>query len=149
MTDAHGFPRYWATVWDVLHGPAMKPSTAGTKLGVIDRFYHHVADACGDDRLDALLSAADLDQLEPLMESFFVKLRTASMRTKTDRTRDWVSVFSFVKDVVERQGRIRDVDDLAIFDGPHQPAQQAIRHPRPDPGRQEKGGASSSGVGGG
>jgi hypothetical protein len=54
VTDTRGLPRYWPTVWEALHGNALRKSTLSGKLSAIDRLYRFVADLMDEDCLDSL-----------------------------------------------------------------------------------------------
>lgn len=113
--DSRGMPRYWAIVWESLHGGDLEASTLGAKLTSINRFYRHVEEVSGDDVLDRLIANADVDRLELLLESFFSKIRNEAAQTQSDRSGEWAAAFEFIRDLVDRQGRIRDADSLDIF----------------------------------
>ena len=54
LTDDRGAPRYWATVWEALHGADLSDSTLAAKLLAIDRLYRSVREQTGADCLDRL-----------------------------------------------------------------------------------------------
>lgn len=114
-TDSRGLPRYWSTVWDTLHGADVAPSTSAGKLAAIDRFYRHVEEATGKDCLDAMLAEGDFDRIEAMLESFFIALRNVATLERTDSSKHWTSVFAFVQDILDRQGRVQNMDALALI----------------------------------
>ncbi|MBX9633940.1 MAG: hypothetical protein K2X44_03075 [Magnetospirillum sp.] len=89
LTDDRGVPRYWATVWENLHGADLSDSTLAAKLLAIDRLYRSVREQTGADCLDRLIADGDFDRLECCLEGFFVHVRNASANSRTDRSVDW------------------------------------------------------------
>lgn len=100
-----GLPRFWACVWETLHGAALSEATLSSKLSSIDRFYRSVAEQTGADCLDNLIAAGDFERLEACLEGFLVSVRNSSVIAKTDRSGDWRTALTFVRDLLERRGR--------------------------------------------
>lgn len=105
LTDDRGALRYWATVWEALHGADLSDSTLAAKLLAIDRLYRSVREQTGTDCLDRLIADGDFDQLESCLEGFFVHVRNASANSRTDRSIDWRAGLEFVRDIFERRSR--------------------------------------------
>lgn len=105
LTDERRAPRYWATVWEALHGGGLSSSTLAAKLLAIDRFYRSVREQTGTDCLDRMIGDADFDRLESCLEGFFVHVRNAAAHSSTDRTIDWRAALEFVRDLFERRSR--------------------------------------------
>ncbi len=105
LTDDRGAPRYWATVWEALHGSGLSDSTLAAKLLAIDRLYRSVREQTGADCLDRLIAESDFDLLEGCLEGFFVHVRNASANSRTDRSIDWRAAMEFVRDIFERRSR--------------------------------------------
>lgn len=105
LTDDRGAPRYWATVWEALHGADLSDSTLAAKLLAVDRLYHSVREQTGADCLDRLIADGDFDRLESCLEGFFVHVRNASTNSRTDRSVDWRAALEFVRDIFERRSR--------------------------------------------
>lgn len=105
LTNDRGAPRYWATVWEALHGSGLSDSTLATKLLSIDRLYRSVLEQTGADCLDRMIGVGDFDRLESCLEGFFIHVRNASAQSRTDRSIDWRAALEFVRDIFERRSR--------------------------------------------
>lgn len=100
-----GLPRYWATVWSVLHGSALHESTLSAHLSVIETLYDSVKQQMLMDCLDRLITDLRFDDLEKCLEGFFVSLRNRSAQNESDNSANWRTAIAFVKDCVDRLAR--------------------------------------------
>jgi hypothetical protein len=64
LIDELGLPRYWATVWSVLHGAALHESTLSAHLSVIETLYDSVKQQMHMDCIDRLIIDLRIDELE-------------------------------------------------------------------------------------
>jgi integrase len=107
LTDDIGVPRYWATVWEALHGGNSSRGTLGQHLLAIERLYISAQNQTGHDCLDTLLSSCNFSELEVLLEGFFVSVQNTAAQSQTDLSRDWRLALDFVRDIIERQYRAK------------------------------------------
>lgn len=101
-TNSFGVPRYWATVWEVLHGGNVGKATLGHHLLAIERLYRSVEAQSGRDCLDLLIARCDFKNLEDYLEGFFVTTQNSAAQSHSDASRNWRLALSFVTDIVER-----------------------------------------------
>lgn len=116
LTDERHVPRYWATVWETLHGGSLSDATLSAKLVSIDRFYRSVHEQTGHDCLDRLLGDGDFSRVEACLEGFLVRVNNATALSRTDRSQDWRTALEFVRDILERRSRsaaVTEATDLA------------------------------------
>ena len=126
LVDDNFFPRYWASVWQCLHGSTLATSTCRKKLQVIDSFCQHT-DKSGFN-IDDMLTNLDLERICSALEAFFVSLRNVPNPTANLHKR-WRTAFAFVRDTYQRiavtpsiaariqdaRERVRQLDNL--FEG--------------------------------
>ena len=99
LIDDCMLPRYWATVWSLLHGGSLAPSTLKKKLGHIEALYAHTESMGGN--LDDALADLELKLLGNALEAFFVQLRNVPRPTHT-ATKRWETAFHFVREICMR-----------------------------------------------
>ena len=97
LVDAHGLPRYWATVWQSLKQGGLASGTVGLRLAAIDRLYASVAEQAGQDCLDQLLAHRDVDRLLTALEGFYSVLRNEAARNGTNTDKQWQAAVEFVR----------------------------------------------------
>ncbi|WP_085595096.1 tyrosine-type recombinase/integrase [Thalassospira sp. MCCC 1A01428] len=103
VTDTRGLPRYWPTVWEALHGNALRKSTLSGKFSAIDRLYRFVADLMDEDCLDSLLFESKYSEIESCLEAYFISLRNDAGRgNKSNYNRNWKTAFEFVREILIR-----------------------------------------------
>lgn len=76
LIDANAVPRYWASVWILMHGGGLADETLKRKLRHIDALYEHAART--GLQLDDVLGSLDFAALENVLESFFIALRNGT-----------------------------------------------------------------------
>lgn len=107
LVDAHGLPRYWATVWSTLSTAQLADSTHIKKLRSIECLYQHADNLLGASALDDALGSLDDEVLSKILESWFMSLRNHAAGTKNDEVL-WNTGTGFVFSVmlvgVSREG---------------------------------------------
>ena len=98
LVDDFGVPRFWATVWQIMKGPALADTTLGARLSSVERLYVH-ADAVDVD-LDRTLADVDLGALETVLGGFFLVLTNHSASTGEDVSQSWSGAMDFVRFMV-------------------------------------------------
>lgn len=98
LVDAHGLPRYWATIWCCLFLSGLAESTAYKKLNHLDDFYLFTVGQNGID-LDDVLNRMDISALGSTLESYFVSLRNRPILNQGLDQR-WQTVLKFARDIV-------------------------------------------------
>ncbi len=104
LTNRHGRPRYWPTIWvEMAHAHASN-RTRQVHLGALDRLYASAEAQLGTDRLDHALAAGDFHVLENVLAGFLGKLRNDGLISGADRSGAWRTVVTFVGDVMRLHG---------------------------------------------
>lgn len=99
LIDDQELPRFWATVWSMLDGAHLAPSTLHRKLNYIEALYAHTESLGGN--LDDALAELDLERLGSALEAFFIKLRNTPRPTHATEKR-WSTAFHFARTVCQR-----------------------------------------------
>jgi integrase len=102
LVDAHGIPRYWAFIWSFLDGAGAAQSYLKRQLSAIGLLYLAAEKRTGSDCLDKILTAGDVKALEPLLEGLFIELGNRSRIEGYSSNENWVSIFTFVQQVLKR-----------------------------------------------
>ncbi len=108
-----GRPRYWASVWQTLHGADLAAGTLDARLMRIERLYVSAQEQFGEDCLDRLIAKRDFNHLETALESYFVSLRNQAQVAADDRTESWMAAIDFVRDITDRLVRGAGGHELA------------------------------------
>lgn len=101
LTDDHGLPRYWPTIWANVLKADLSESTRGSHLVAVEKLYRSVASQTGQDRLDIMIAQLDFDGLESALGGFLTSLRNSSVQTGVDRGSTWASAIMFLSDVLK------------------------------------------------
>ncbi|NHZ91058.1 tyrosine-type recombinase/integrase [Massilia sp. CCM 8733] len=104
LTDQTGWPRFWSTAWSLLAGAGLAPATLKKRLLHIDDFYAHVESTLPPTHLDDALNTLKFEQIEDLLESYFVSLRNVSKVSSSIGER-WRTNLNFCRDISERLAR--------------------------------------------
>lgn len=99
LIDANALPRYWASVWVLMHGGGLADETLKRKLRHIDALYEHAART--GLQLDDVFGSLDFAALENVLESFFIALRNAPEPSSQVLNR-WNTAFHFARDTCLR-----------------------------------------------
>ncbi len=67
VDDAHGLPRYWATVWALMDGSSLARSSLIKKLRHIESLYAHADALFGHGSLDDALGSMDDARLSEVL----------------------------------------------------------------------------------
>lgn len=102
LVDDHFLPRYWSSVWSLLHAGGLATSTHKRKLSFIESLYVHTEGLGGN--LDDALSALDFDALGNALEAYFISLRNAPEASPQAEAR-WTQAFQFVRNTCDRIAR--------------------------------------------
>lgn len=102
LVDTQMLPRYWASVWSLLHGGGLAPSTLARKLRHIEALYEH-AEQVGIS-LDDAIAALDFHAVGNVLEAFFVSQRNVQNPSSQALAR-WNTAFHFVRDLCDRIAR--------------------------------------------
>jgi hypothetical protein len=113
LFDLTGIPRYWPSVWERLTSGDRAENTVSQKLANVERLYEHAEAMLGLGGFDDALSRVDLDDLGPVLESYFVSIRNQSAASQNSQLR-WRDALGFVRDIVTWIAR--SAEDNAKFD---------------------------------
>ena len=116
LTDRHGRPRYWPTIWVEMAHARASGRTQQVHLGALDRLYASAEGQLGADRLDSILAAGDLDILEQVLAAFLGKLRNDGLISGADRSGAWRTAVRFVGDIMRLRGSssAAEVSDIEL-----------------------------------
>lgn len=101
VDDAHGLPRYWATVWALMDGSSLARSSLIKKLRHIESLYAHADALFGHGSLDDALGSMDDARLSEVLESWFVSIKNRPLSGAADDAR-WKTGYSFATSVITR-----------------------------------------------
>jgi len=102
LVDEQFLPRYWSSVWSLLHAGGLAASTHKRKLSFIEALYVHTETLGGN--LDDALSTLDFDALGNALEAYFISLRNAAEPSPQAEAR-WTQAFQFVRNTCDRIAR--------------------------------------------
>jgi len=114
LTDQHGRPRYWPTIWLEMAHARASSRTQQVHLGALDRLYASAEAQLGTGRLDNILAAGDLDALEDVLAGFLGKLRNDGLISRADRSGAWRTALRFVGDILRlrRSSSVAEMSEL-------------------------------------
>jgi len=100
LVDELGVPRHWSLVYAEFLPGGMADETLASRLRPVDSFYRFADELLGPGRLDAAITAFDLDQLGMVLEGYFMSIKNRRRRKSPDSR--WKAALDFVRDILSR-----------------------------------------------